>query len=50
LWDYSPSLSLLALLFLSFGVIFYGKNALPIYRQASLPLSCKKQSKASGTN
>jgi len=29
---------------------FYGKDALPIYRQASLPLSCKRQSKASGTN
>jgi hypothetical protein len=30
-----------SLLFLSWCVI-YGKDALPIYRQASLPLSCKR--------
>jgi hypothetical protein len=28
---------------------FYDKDALFIYRQASLPLSCKRQSKASNT-
>jgi hypothetical protein len=28
---------------------FYSKDALSIYRQASLLLSCKKQNKASGT-
>jgi hypothetical protein len=30
-------------LFLSFWCDQYGKDALPIYRQASLPLSCKRQ-------
>jgi len=35
----SPSCSLVSLLCCD----IYGKDALPIYKQASLPLSCKKQ-------
>jgi hypothetical protein len=40
----SFTLSSCSLVFL-FWCDFYGKDALPIYRQASLPLSCKRQSK-----